>query len=273
MLPIIPLLAVLAALTIYKAIRSRSLVLRGAVVAIAIGALLSAIPVMRPWEYYNETVGGAESANSYFSDESIDLSLRSRELADYYHETLEPAGEIPYINYPIRGAERKSRKLDWVGKDRDRDAQKLDSEYLSGTVIMGARQMNNFPVFRDAVPVARFGNLFVFRGSFHVPAIKANALANRANNLIYAAKPDIEAAIKLLEQALVIQPKRYPRAVELGNQYLKLGNRLEALRAYRSAKENAPPDADISELLDGQIVRVETEPLDQIAPLRNPDIE
>ena len=68
-------------------------------------------------------------------------------------------------------------------------------------------------------------------------------------------------------------PKAFFVALELGNQYLKIGNREESLRAYRIAKENAPATDDISEMLSRQIERVETEPLEQIQPLRNPGIE
>ncbi len=38
-------------------------------------------------------------------------------------------------------------------------------------------------------------------------------------------------------------------------------------------KENAPKSNDISELFVRQIERIETEPLEQIQPLRNPEIE
>ncbi len=95
----------------------------------------------------------------------------------------------------------------------------------------------------------------------------------RARNKIYTTEPDIEGAIKLLSEAVALDPKKFHHAVELGNQYLKVGKREEALRAYQIAKENAPADNAISELLTRQIERVETEPLEQITPLRNPKIE
>jgi tetratricopeptide (TPR) repeat protein len=272
-LPIIPPLALLASLAIYKAVESKSYLLRGAVAAALIAALISAIPVLRPWEYYNETVGGTPNAYLYFSDEGIDISLRAKELTEYYNENLRTAGEIPFILYPMRQAERKGRGLDWVGKNLERDAEKLDSEMLSGTVIMGARQVRSKPAFREATPIARFGNLFVFRGVFHDPDTKVLRLANRANNKIYSAEPDIEGAIKLLSEAVALDPKKYHNAVELGNQYLKLGKREDALRAYQIAKENAPASDAISELLTRQIERVEAEPLEQISPLRNPKVE
>ncbi len=272
-LPVVPPLALLASLAIYKAIESKSYLLRGAVAIGLIGALLSAVPVLRPWEYYNETVGGAANGYLYFSDEGIDITLRTKELAIYYNENLKTAGEIPYIIYPMMVVERKSRDIDWIGKNDERDAEKTDSVMLSGTIFMGARQVRSKPAFRDATPIARFGNLFVFRGTFHDPDTKVFRLANRAKNKIYTAEPDIEGAIKLLSEAVALDPKKYHNAVELGNQYLKTGNREEALRAYRIAKENAPADEAISELLSRQIKRVEAEPLEQIAPLRNPKIE
>jgi len=235
--------------------------------------LLSAVPVLRPWEYYNETVGGAANGYLYFSDEGIDITLRTKELAKYYNENLKPTGAIPYIVYPMRVVERKSRNIDWIGKNDERDAEKIDSVMLSGTIFLGARQVRSKPAFRDATPIARFGNLFVFRGTFHDPDTKVFRLTMRARNKIYTAAPDIEGAIKLLSEAVALDPKKFHNAVELGNQYLKIGKREDALRAYRIAKENAPADDAISELLSRQIERVTTEPLEQISPLRNPKIE
>ena len=237
------------------------------------GALISAVPVMRPWEYYNETVGGAANGYLYFSDEGIDITLRTKELAKYYEENLKPTGEIPYIIYPMMVVERKSRNLDWIGKDNERDAEEINNEVLTGTIFVGARQVQSKPAFREATPIARFGNLFVFRGTFLDPDTKVLRLALRAKNKIYTTEPDIEGAIKLLSEAVAIDPKKFQHALELGNQYIKVGNREGALGAYQTAKDNAPADEPIGELLSRQIERVTTEPLEQILPLRNPKIE
>jgi tetratricopeptide (TPR) repeat protein len=272
-LPVVPPLALLASLAIYKAIKSKSYFLRGAVACALIAALASAIPVLRPWEYYNETVGGSERAYLYFADEGIDAELRVKELVKYYNENLRPAGEIPFLLYPVHQAERKRRELDWVGENLERDGERLNSEMVSGTIFMGGRQVRAKPAFRDATPIARFGNLFVFRDTFRDPDTKVFRLTMRARNKIYTAEPDIEGAIKLLSEAVALDPKKFHNAVELGNQYLKVGKREEALRAYRIAKENAPADDAISELLTRQIERVAAEPLEQISPLRNPKIE
>ena len=271
-LPVVPTLALLASLAVYKAVESKSYILRGTVAVALIGAMASAIPVLRPWEYYNETVGGPERAYLYFSDEGIDVEQRVKELVKYYDENLKPAGETPFLLYPVHQAERKRRELDWVGKNLERDEERMDNEILNGTIILGARRARH-RAFRDATPIARFGNLFVFRGTFKFPEFRNMSLALRARNKIYTAQPDIEGAIKLLNRVVALNPQNFSNAVELGNQYLKVGNREEATRAYRIARENAPPDNAISQLLAHQIERVATTPLAQIPPLRNPKIE
>jgi len=62
-------------------------------------------------------------------------------------------------------------------------------------------------------------------------------------------------------------------SLELGNLYLKVGNRDDALRAYKVSLEHAPRTDSVYELIADQVSRLETEPLETIAPLRNPGIE
>lgn len=77
----------------------------------------------------------------------------------------------------------------------------------------------------------------------------------------------------MLSRSLALDPKAFFVALELGNQYLRIGNRDDALQAYRLAQENAPASDDIRELLARQIERVQTAPLAQIQLLRNPGLE
>jgi tetratricopeptide (TPR) repeat protein len=277
-LPAVPPLALLASLVIYKAVESKSYLLRGVVIVALTAALVSAIPVLRPWEYFNETVGGTANGYRYFNDEGVDLGQRTKELVGYYNENLKPAGEIPYVGYFAADTEMRRRGLDWVGNDPERDRERRNSDVKSGTFILGANSITpklwwESDAIQEATPIARFGNVFVFSGTYNVPKVKAGSLYWRAIEKIYTNKPETEEAIKLLSESVSIDPKAFFVALELGNQYLKIGNREEALRAYRIAKENAPASDDISELLTRQIVRVETEPLEQIQPLRNPGIE
>ena len=77
-------------------------------------AVVSALPVSRPWEYFNETMGRARDAWFYFDDEDIDMSQRGKELARYYHRVIQPTGEVPYITYNVGLSERKARSLEWA---------------------------------------------------------------------------------------------------------------------------------------------------------------
>jgi tetratricopeptide (TPR) repeat protein len=280
-LPVIPPLALLGSLAIHQAIKHKSYLLRGAVAVAILGALLSAIPALRPWEYFNELVGGAANGHRYFNDEGVDSSLRTEEIIDYYNQNLKPNGEIPYVIYFSPQIEWRRRGLDWVGKEPERDAAKIFSPTLSGTFIIGANELapalwwDIGKHFREATPIARFGNIFIFRGTFPgSPAAQARVLYILAlRRKIYVAEPDIEGGIEMLSRSVALDPAAFFVALELGNQYLKIGNREEALRAYRIARENAPASDDIGALLARQIERVQTEPLEQIHPLRNPALE
>jgi hypothetical protein len=55
---------------------------------------------MRPWEYFNELIGGAKNGYLYFSDEGVDGWQRSKELAAYYHQVLEPRAKYPSRHAP-----------------------------------------------------------------------------------------------------------------------------------------------------------------------------
>ena len=279
-LPIVPVLALFGALAVERAVLSKSYWLRGTIAVALCGALVSALSAPRPWEYYNEIIGTANGYR-YFDDEGIDLSLRTKDVVEYYDQNIKPTGEIPYVIYFSPKTEWRRRGLDWVGNVLERDAEKIFADELRGTFIIGAFELSpklfwDFGKhFREAEPIARIGNVFVFRGTFPGSrAAQSYALYNRAvHGKIYTAAPDVEGAIKMLERSVALDPQAFFVALELGNQYLKTGDREAALRAYGTAHANAPVADDICELLARQIERLETEPLEQIPPLRNPGIE
>ena len=172
--------------------------------------------------------------------------------------------------------------MDWVGHDKARDAHKLDGETITGTFIIGANELgpkmyNDVgKVLRGREPIARYGNIFIFQGTFETP--KA-ALARRLYNSaayenIYVPEPNIAEAIEKLKRSVELEPAAFFVALELGNQYLKVGDRDGALRAYRISHENAPKTDSIYDLLGDQVSRIESaESLENITPLRNPGIE
>jgi hypothetical protein len=280
-MPLFPVLALLGAFAVHVAVRSRSYLVGAGVSMLLAAAMISAVPQMRPWEYFNETAGGAENGHLYFNDEGVDLSQRMGEIASYYHLELEPRGEVPFLTYFSGTPEKKARGMDWVGRNPERDAHRFDGDSVTGTFIIGANELGP-KLFWDVgkplralQPIARFGNIFVFRGTIERPAA---ALSRRLYNqalyeYLYVPKPDLQKGLERLSKSIELDPTGFCASLELGNQYLKLGDRENALKAYRTSYENAPhPDA-IYDMLGEQLRRVETEPLETIAPLRNPGIE
>jgi hypothetical protein len=277
-LPVVILLAIFGGLAVQRAFSSTSKPLKVVVVAAFVAAAASALPVMRPWEYFNEIGGGEKNAYRYFSDEGVDLWQRGKELAAYYHQVLEPAGEVPLLAYGIFEPEENARHLDWVGRDKERDEARLSSPIFSGTILMNARFLGEKPFWdspdlRQATPTARFGNLLVFRGTFNSSSIFAGNLYFDAASKIYAEKPDLQAAERLLRQSINMDPSEFFAEIELGNVCMKRGSRENALHAYSDALQHAPNDPELRRLIEEQIKRVSSEPLGQVPELRDPFME
>ena len=194
-LPAMLLLSVFAGLAIHAAVLSQGRWLKGIVALALIGAAVSALPVVRPWEYYNELVGGTENAYLYFNDEGVDVYQRHLEIARYYHQVLEPAHEIPFLQYVPYDEEAEYLKLDWVGHDMKRDEPLFQNPIFSGTIIVEARFLGpslflDWSALRAAKPVARFGNILVFRGSYNIAPILADDRYYRARVELFSDKPD-----------------------------------------------------------------------------------
>jgi hypothetical protein len=278
-LPVLVLLAVFAGCAIRVAWTSHSRYLKAVVGAALIAAAASAIPVMRPWEYFNEIIGGTKSGYLYFSDEGVDLGQRGKELAAYYHRVLEPAGEIPILEYgPIGIPEENARHLEWLGRDPKRDELPPSAPNFSGTVLIDARFLGKKPFWDSAslraiAPSARFGNLLVFRGTCSCGALLAQGRYEDAIAEIYSEKPDLEAAERLLRQSVTLDPTAFFASIELGNVCMKRGSRENALRAYTDALQHAPVALDMRRSIQEQIRRVSSEPLDQVPELRDPFLE
>src|SRR6202011_2742125 len=198
-LPAVPFLAISAGMTSHIALRAKTKTPIILVALAFIAAAASALPLSRPWEYFNETMGHARDAWHYFDDEDIDMSQRGKELASYYHHVIQPTGEVPYITYNLGLSERKGRGLEWLGRDMNRDETRMTSGTFSGTIIISARAIArkmwwDLPALRAARPVARFGNMLVFRGTFDVRGRLARNLYSLGIVNAYAEKADLDAA-------------------------------------------------------------------------------
>jgi len=276
-IPAVVLLSILGGVAIHAAASSSGKPLRLLVTIGLVGAGVSALPVLRPWEYYNEIVGGKDKAYLYFNDEGVEQSQRMKEMAQYYHEVLEPAGEVPFIQYGVNPPELKGRGLDWAGRDRERDEARLAGPTFSGTILIGANFLGkrygfDLPALREATPTARFGNLIVFRGNFVVPGLLAEDRYWAALSKLYSEKPDISAGEALLRQSAALDPNAFYVNIHLGSVCLRRGSREDALVAYRAALEHAP-EGVFRRQIEEQIRRVSVEPLNQIPELRDPIFE
>jgi predicted Zn-dependent protease len=129
--------------------------------------------------------------------------------------------------------------------------------------------------FRSSEPIARLGNVFVYQGTFERPnaVLARNIFYRTIYSKIYTSAPDLPAAIKGIEESLALDDSCFFVSLELGNAYLQVRDRDGALRAYRKSLERAPVSDTLYDLIAEQVRRVETDPLENIALVRNPGIE
>lgn len=270
-LPVFPALALLGGITLAAAARGGRVV-RGVAAVGLIAAAVSALPVLRPWEYYNELVGGPEDAYLYFADEGIDLGQRTPELIRYYNRELRPRGVVPVIAYPLAREQQIRLGIRSVEMD-DGTAQKVSNRF-SGTVLISAPSLAPFPrldlaALRRTRPVARFGNLMIYQGTFHIPWRRSMALYTAGVKTLYLER-DPRRAEPLFDEAVRLYPPLYPAAIELGNLRARRGARDEAVQAFELARAQATPGDPIIERLTEQIERLRREPPRSLPPVRNP---
>ncbi len=136
-LPVVVLLAVFAGVGLDMALSSKTWQLKILVGMAFVAAALSTLPQMRPWEYFNEFVGGTTNAYKSFSDEGVNLGQRSKELAGYYKRELKPKGLRPVCLYWVWDEEKAARGIDCFGGDEKRDAAFIELPERSGTIFAG----------------------------------------------------------------------------------------------------------------------------------------
>jgi hypothetical protein len=273
-LPALVFIAALAAAPVALAFASRVRWQLAAVGAALGAALASAGFVMRPWEYYNELVGGPDAAWRYFTDDGLDIRQRTRELAWYYDANLRGRGGKVYEFYEISDQERQAYRLDFHSVEDDPE----DSSVVDGTVFMNARWLAQRPVydyaaFRQAEPVARFGNLWVYRGRFEIPWVPAARRVSVAWDALSEDPPDVARADALLEQAVQLYPEDFGTAIDLGNLRIEHGAAQGARLAFERSRAYAPVNDPIVQALSEQIDLLARGDLASAHPVRNPWLE
>lgn len=277
-LPVVVLLSVFAGISFATALSAKTKHLGIVVTLCFLGAGLSALPQMRPWEYFNEFVGGTSNAYKYFSDEGVDLGQRNKELATYYVKELKPKGLRAICLYESTDGEIDARGIDCLGSDKVHDPPLEALPVRSGTIFITPHRLfrNSYwdrAALREATPLTRFGNLLIYRGNFYLPGQAASTLYWTGIDKIYGEKPDDAGAEKAFRDSLVLDPNAFFVDIELGNLYLKRGSRDECLRAYIDALKYAPDEPELRAALQSQIQRVSIASLAGIKPLRDPFME
>lgn len=290
-LSMLPLFALLGALAVTTAWTSEPAWIRvpwfgipwfGIPITLAgVAGLAMAAPVERPWEYFNELAGGSANSYRYFSDEGVDLCQRSGELIQYYKKHLEPTGEVPFIWYGVRRAEKEHYKLHWVGEFPDKDSARYQSVYLTGTFFIPTTYLapnlydkeDQLAVFRRAKPVARLGNLLVYRGRFYLPHDRAYWLMGRGYRALYGpGKIDSTAAVRYLAAGVALYPNAFAVHWDLGNLYVRYNDRQKAIRSFELARTYCLEET-LKPILTAHINRVRSSDLRRMPTLRNPQTE
>lgn len=279
-LPVMVLLSIFGGCAAHAALATSAKWLKATVVIAFVGAAISALPALRPWEYFNEFVGGSERAYLFFNDEGLDCYQRHRELDRYYHHVVEPAGEIPVIEYVPYDQEANYRHLDWVGRDEARDAPRFQSPIFTGIIMVQARYLGpsllgDWPALRASRPAARFGDLVVFKGTYDIGPILADDRYYNGLNKLFTAKPDPVAAEHFFQQSVHLYPRAFWSSIELGNIYLARNARAQAIAAYTQARDNAPAASTFQQAIIDHLRTVTSTigPLDHLPPLRDPYLE
>jgi tetratricopeptide (TPR) repeat protein len=277
-LPVVILLSVFAGITCAVALSAKTPQLKIAVALAFVAAAVSALPQTRPWEYFNEFVGGTSNAYKYFVDEGVDLGQRTKEMAGFYTRELRPAHARPDCLYFYSEEEMYARGIDCFGSDKVHDRALEALPERSGTIFAGPHYLLRMsywdrPALREARPTTRFGNLLVFQGSFYMPGSAAAALYFQGLDATFGEKPDDVEAEKAFRRSVELDPSAYFVHVQLGNLYLKRGSREESVHAYSDALKYAPNEPQFRSALQNQIQRVSRDPLTGVTPLRDPYME
>jgi hypothetical protein len=139
-LPVIVLLAIFAGMASNFAWNAKAVPLKVFVGLVFLVAVVSALPVMRPWKYLNEIVDGAEKSNLYFDDDGTDLGQRGKDVARYYHAVVEPSGDVPFISHYVSAAEKQARGIDWTWRQHFYHVHRVGNIYLNRGRAMRPRR-------------------------------------------------------------------------------------------------------------------------------------
>jgi tetratricopeptide (TPR) repeat protein len=266
MLFLIPIIALFSGVALERIFLGRSRLAWAFAIIALLAATISALPQRRIWEYHNALAGGSANAGKYFNNESVDLGQRSTELIAYYksHVTDHDA----HIDYWVSDVVLKSVGIPPSTFDFDKPiSSEVSGWFFAEASSLAPHHRYDLAGLREATPIARFGDLIIFHGTYHLPGLVAGAMYWRAKQLTYLDPPDPVKAEALFHRVVELEPHSYPASIELGNYALKRQDIPAALAWYRQALEDAPPQfrSNIAE----QIAKLGTASASSVPPLHN----
>ncbi len=282
-LPVIVGLAILSGAVLDWAWARRS---RAWLAIVALPYVLTfAMTIREPsaWEYHNELVGGTQNAYKYFDNEGLDLGQRYPQLRDYYRRVIAPSGLPLYTRFAseeiLRADNVRFRRQVETLDDTNTEGK------LTGWFVMNMGTLNPVPQvdwdpkrdLRGRVLVARFGPMGVWKGTQNDPKGRADAMGSRVWDYIYKENGKDWAKVALrLEEILKVVPMAVPASFELGNAYVRLGKREDAIRAYNGmfVQKQMPVDPLAAKQVHAQIELLKSgAPMDKVQPLHSPWLE
>ncbi|MCH8478678.1 MAG: glycosyltransferase family 39 protein, partial [Wenzhouxiangella sp.] len=246
-----------------------------------IAMLAATLPEPRLFEFHNRLAGGSENAWRYFGNEGLDMGQRFHEIRAFHDEII-LAGELPFFGGRSRqseGAGLRNRNLVESLYDDN-----VDGIY-EGYFLVGMSALLPWPAwnwdpdtfYAETEEVFRAGYMHVRKGRITDPRARANSIASRLFDYIYKENgDDWEMVIRRGNEVLAGNPRTVAGHIELGNAHIRLGQRDEALAAYRAFVDQTlvPMDPAIVDLVRQQIARIEaSETLNGIGPMRLPFLE
>lgn len=257
-----------------------SLPLRAAAIAPLFVALVMTAREPRLWEYHNELVRNTPNAYRYFANESLDLGQRFHELNAFYRREILRTGKPVYYDYWLIRAQAKAAHIPLTRRAESLQDENREGIY-DGWFVMPARMRIPCPQcgwdpkvgLRGLEPVARFGEVEVWRGRQVLPLARADSLYGRIIEHIYQQNGnDWPLVARRAQEIVELLPQHVGAGVELGNAQLRMGHREAARKAYqRLLDQKVLPVDELTRVgLQRQIARLDAgEATEKIQPLRH----
>lgn len=268
----VPLLAVIAACLASQMMASKNIWVRVLPASLILWIAADVLPQRRIWEYHNTIAGGSGEAWRQFENESVDLGQRSNELVAYAKEHISPAE--PIIGYWTLKQHLKAEGIHpWEPLP-----EQVGDGHITGWMVVRGSSMpvdhwKHVEAMQKAVPVARFGDAFIYHNTFYLPTVASGILTRNAMRLLEIKGGDRKLAERYLQRAVELDAESSGSWIELANFALERHERDKALKLFESALANEKDDEDVRVDIRKQIALIKSNPTGEIPAMRNPNKE